>query len=141
MELKFRYADWDTWSGKNWGEKIVEETIKEKSRMDKVAREALERCIKEKWEPLASGECEFEVEPRCALCDEYNHVKTNYTCTGCPVFERVKINGCEGTPYREWDRVIDKGFMANVNSYKAVTLAKKELEFLKSLREPDSKPM
>lgn len=54
----------------------------------------------------------------CALCRKYC---LEYSCEGCPVQERTGRSFCEGSPYYAFD-------------YTKAIRAKRELDFLKSLR-------
>ncbi len=102
------------------------------------AERALKKCIKEKWEPLASGKFEGDEEPECVLCETF------IGCGLCPVFLRTGITDCYNTPYRAWGTLHskatfmvpwgeDRRSLATIayNAPTVVAAAKKELKFLK----------
>ena len=100
--------------------------------MNKKTAKALEQSI-EHWKRMAKGERNDHEMPSaddCALCGLFN--KTNNPCKGCPVMKHTGQDSCEGTPYYAahiaWVR-------HGVDSDEFKKAAKKELKFLKGLRD------
>jgi len=105
--------------------------------MNEATREALEASIAH-WQAAAEiddpRKAQFGCQ-NCALCKLFR----SKTCDGCPVATRTGIISCKGTPYANaivWrNRWIfdleDRGAEA---AYRAA--ARREVEFLESLREP-----
>lgn len=92
------------------------------------AERALRRCIRDKWEPLASGKFDKPREPFCVCCALLD-------CDKCPIGERAGVYGCQNTPYIAWFRSlkgqVDWPYTVDYNTPTTVALAKKELRFLK----------
>jgi hypothetical protein len=114
-------------------------------KMEERARIALEKSIREKWEPLACGE--FESEPRCALCIEYREGNEGRLiadwCIDCPVHTKTGQKNCNGTPYKtSWIPLFNDFIKPNLKDPEVISAAKEELEFLKSLRPKEkNRPM
>ena len=95
---------------------------------------ALRESIR-KWKWLVKTIREGKLPPRtyadtCALCVLYLilDAEENKNCNGCPVREKTKRHGCQGTPYFSYlDAIDDNEFE------KAVSAANKEIKFLESL--------
>ena len=90
--------------------------------MDEKTRGALERSI-EHWTRRTRGHSDTD----CALCGLFNNKQ--YHCRGCPVFERTGQTGCDGTPYWDW--------VSAATAPQRRKAAKRELDFLISLRDPE----
>jgi len=101
--------------------------------MDTKTMTALEGSIK-KWEGIVNGTHQNMGSLDCPLCRQFydEDIFGEIVCTGCPVAEKVKTHCCRGTPYLEAASVLRNGFAVTPETREA---AKKELEFLKSLRE------
>ena len=100
--------------------------------MDREAREALELSI-EKWKANENitNMSEAKTGPSdCPLCALYHYNEPN--CVGCPVYERMGEPWCRDTPYTEAERLCYYGTVADFK-----VAARKEREFLESLREED----
>ena len=105
--------------------------------MKKKTKTALEESIK-KWEKNTEATVWDDVlisREDCALCDLFNGPKQQTTksfCKGCPVYKKTGQKFCVGTPYIdvydmvEWRDELNETDKENI---------KKEVEFLKSLRE------
>jgi hypothetical protein len=103
--------------------------------------EALEMSIA-KWETIVdhielTGELIYDGEAdTCALCEMYyEHVKWPVCCEGCPVAEHTGYSHCRKTPFSAYQRALEKD---DVEA--GLEAARKELEFLKSLRTPVPAP-
>lgn len=114
--------------------------------MNNTAKIALERSIKEKWEPILAGESEDRGSGNCPLCIEFLKLSelNNEPCVRCPVFEKTGKKSCIGTPYGDWTAHHEKEHWEDeTNSTYAIQadcsrcyeLAEEETDFLKSLRE------
>lgn len=108
--------------------------------MDDRTRVALEGSV-EKWEKIVAGTGEDEGPSDCALCKTFLCQEGH--CKGCPVALRTGMGGCEGSPYEEWDKHWDEHHWdGTVNPHvtpgcpDCERLARAELDFLRSLREP-----
>jgi hypothetical protein len=86
---------------------------------------ALERSIA-KWQGIVAGTTRDLGPSNCGLCQLF----LNASCKGCPVFERTGQTSCRGTPYSDYT-VIDE-----IAPDRALDAAKREVEFLESLRVP-----
>ena len=102
--------------------------------MSKRAAKALEKCILH-WEEnvelarTAPGQvCTASHE--CALCNLYNAAN----CRSCPVALATGAPYCRCTPYKD---VLDADYGARSNRKALAAACKRELEFLKSLRDPE----
>ena len=71
----------------------------------------------------------------CALCDMFSGEENEHMgyCAGCPVSSHTGMSDCEGTPWRQayLKRFADRFTLDDFRE-----AAKKEREFLESLREP-----
>lgn len=120
--------------------------------MDDRTKKALEASIT-KWEANTTAEVsyQFRTGPRdCALCREFQDNSLLAPCSYCPVFRKTGANFCCGTPYVKassarqlW--VIGLSEQASKEQIKqlradAQAAAREEVEFLKSLREPEQEP-
>lgn len=73
---------------------------------------------------------------RCALCQTYPWY---LGCLGCPVKNETGIRGCRNTPYTEAYRYAKcRGREVGFDVRVWVKLAQAELDFLRSLKEPDT---
>ena len=105
--------------------------------MNRETKEALEQLI-EHWEENARAEdpTDVKLEPKeYALCQLFLW-NNKSPCEGCPVSIRTGDPFCWGTPYDEAHRLwqhwrLNPHIEAQINLQ---TAAKKEVEFLKSLR-------
>ena len=98
---------------------------------------ALEGSIA-KWEGIVrSTKAEDRGMSNCPLCRLF----FNPYCFGCPVKEKTGMNGCQGSPYQDWDSHYKNShavkFVEVASRHKdcpdCLRLAKAELEFLKEL--------
>ena len=94
-------------------------------------QEMLERLAKgedplelsiQKWQDIVDGKGQDEGDLNCALCEEYSPKD----CEGCPIREKTGKSDCADTPYF--------GYQDKMTKPAKLRWAKKELEFLKSLR-------
>lgn len=104
--------------------------------MNAETKKALEGSIK-KWEKILSGKGTDEGGDNCPLCVKFiNHIFVwEDGCKGCPVKDRTRFRYCRGSPYAEWQEHQNYQHQA-VNMVRCdicKNLARKELEFLKSL--------
>jgi len=100
----------------------------------------LEESIKH-WERLASGNRaphEDIGSKQCSLCRTYMHsLAFDQSCLACPVYEHTGRRYCGNTPYQLIDEIRNK--MTSLTQHQFLDteefkeVAKKELEFLKSL--------
>lgn len=112
--------------------------------MNKETLQALKGSIK-KWENIVKyTTAKDDGIHNCSLCKLYHSViSANYlseSCLACPIYNKTNIAFCHETPYQEWS---EHQFKEHYNSRKAnyrhskckdcLTLAKEELNFLKSL--------
>ena len=88
----------------------------------RVKKNALDQSI-DIWEERAQGR---DTDESCPLCCKYDH------CVDCPVKERTGLTSCKKTPYINWYNTKTE---YGDDSPKAKEAAKKELAFLKSLRD------
>lgn len=99
-------------------------------RLDK-GEDPLELSI-EKWEDvIKQGPNAEQGDLNCALCKVYFPSGCKKPCKGCPVFKETRAKFCHGTPYMKYCVARDKEtpLLSELNE-----IAKKEVEFLKSLR-------
>ena len=100
--------------------------------MDVKTLEALKGSI-EKWERIVAGTGVDQGVANCPLCKLFH----NKNCRGCPIYEKVKISGCDGTPYEDWIFHYESkhGEKEDVKVYcpTCKELAQRELDLLKSL--------
>ena len=103
--------------------------------MDKETAEALEGSIR-KWEAIVAGTGKDEGINNCPLCQKFY---LDMRCDGCPVSIRTGKPVCEGSPYDHW------GWSGAINDlpsaedrFDARKVAQAELDFLISLREPET---
>ena len=89
----------------------------------KKGEDPLELSI-EKWKDIVEGKGEDVATLNCALCEVHKDCKT------CPIFEKSNEHDCHNTPYVTYQMAI----ATNKNEKVVKARAKKELEFLKSLR-------
>ena len=96
--------------------------------MNDAAKIALEGSII-KWEGIVAGTRKDHGADDCPLCLLYMRSTTpsNLECVGCPVRAHTGNRHCRQTPYME--------YTDNPSKENAVA----ELEFLRSLRDPDIK--
>jgi len=92
---------------------------------------ALDRSIKDKWEPLSKGLLDYE--PRCALCvhAQRHYRGSNSWCDICPIGIYSGQSNCHGISYREW---VDAADEHGTKSPEAKKLAKKVLAELRKIR-------
>lgn len=104
-------------------------------KLSKRALHGLKSSIK-KWEGIVAKK-EIDYGPdNCDLCKLYWLTE----CKSCPVYKKTFTKGCNDTPYKEWDdhhemkhgEIENEGGMENQCPI-CMKLAKKELQFLKSL--------
>ena len=90
--------------------------------------EAIELSI-QKWKSMIYLlERGFEIEDggmsTCALCELFWYGG----CDGCPIANKTGAYGCNGTPYIEWEALV------NDEGVYDIELAQEELAFLESLK-------
>lgn len=105
--------------------------------MSKAALEALYGSVT-KWEEILAGTRENRGSEDCPLCLLFYR---NY-CEGCPVMARTGKTHCTGTPfvpYANYISAVEAGFREAKESERQL-LAKRELDFLKSLLPTDAIP-
>ena len=78
----------------------------------------------QKWRDIVEGKGKDEGVYNCALCEVHED------CETCPIFEKTKEWDCQNTPYIAYRDAIEASKSKRVLKARA----KKELEFLKSLR-------
>ena len=103
--------------------------------MNKKTLKALRGSI-EKWEKIVAKEGVDRYSNNCPLC------QTCGECDGCPVALKTELPGCSGSPYEEWDVHLDEehhNMARKVHCPTCEVLARKEVEFLKSLLPNDTK--
>lgn len=97
--------------------------------MDKQALKALKGSIK-KWRGVIDKSVEDKGPDNCPLCMLFRIRNRNTMCKGCPVAKRTHAQGCRKTPYEDLDdHYVSRCIGCPLCDY----LAKKELDFLKSL--------
>lgn len=93
--------------------------------MDAKTLKALNGSIK-KWEAIVAGTGIDAGRINCPLCRLFFY----NDCFGCPVSKKTQQDGCSGSPYDEYlDLSEGEGTHDELRN-----AAKKELDFLKSLR-------
>ena len=119
--------------------------------MDAETAEALEESI-EHWDENArrtvfDANCIFS--EAYALCNRFCDREDYKDCDGCPVSLRTGQPECRGSPWydvrkalSEWERAIDLANEAAITAAAEAFRAKArvQLEFLKSLRDPELTP-
>jgi len=94
----------------------------------------------EKWKDIINGDGYDHGSGNCALCSVYYNGPTN--CENCPVCIATGHSNCEETPYDNYEDSLG-GDPVTINEARRIDakrarnmlkVAKKELEFLKSLR-------
>lgn len=106
--------------------------------MKKSTLKALEGSII-KWEGIVAGIGVDNGVDNCPLCQKFADPRPfTPACGGCPVREAAGIPYCRGTPYEEWVDLFDNNdypheIRDSFDKPRAKVIAKKELEFLKSL--------
>ena len=106
--------------------------MKEKEMIERLeaGEDPLELSI-EKWQDILDGTGEELGDQNCALCVKFGH---NIDCDGCPIAEDGYID-CQGTMYVPYRRALHERLESNSDDKTAeLDAAKKELEYLKSLR-------
>lgn len=98
---------------------------KEMSARLKKGEDPLELAI-EKWQDIVEGKGKEEGWQNCALCARYG----NSVCQGCPVSATGHMV-CERTPYTEYTKAVEQKASKEI----LLKIARKEVEFLKSLRQ------
>lgn len=94
--------------------------------MDAKTLKALKGSIK-KWEAIVAGTGIDAGSINCPLCGLFYH----NDCLGCPVSEKTQQELCMGSPYDEYSNLWNGECTTDEELRDA---AKKELDFLKSLR-------
>ena len=91
--------------------------------------EALKGSIA-KWEAIVAGTGEDHGIDNCHLCKKFYY----YDCEDCPVAIASGASRCCGTPYEDWDEIVDsRYFPRKVRGPSSKAVAQAELDFLKSL--------
>ena len=105
--------------------------------MNSETLKALKNSIK-KWTAIVqSTEAEERGVFNCPLCRLFH----SHQCAGCPVKEKTGMHGCQCSPYNAWDNhheiLHNKDVGESTSRYEdcpeCLSLAKKEVEFLKGL--------
>ena len=96
--------------------------------MDAKTLEALKGSIA-KWEAITAGTEADLMADNCSLCQAFP------CCMGCPVAEKVEVDGCNKTPWVKWHRAMSDRDISDrkADTPKLVDLAQAELDFLRSL--------
>lgn len=104
-------------------------------------RAALEGSIK-KWQRIVAGEDICQGSRNCPLCTLFNPWETpreernwpadRELCDGCPVKDKTGLTGCLGSPWLPYEEL-----KPNINTPKALAIAREELAFLESPRPQD----
>jgi hypothetical protein len=89
---------------------------------------ALEGSIA-KWRAIVAGTGTDLGTRNCPLCKMF----IDKNCRGCPVRERTGFSRCQATPYGGY---VSEVFQRGTGDLLARAAARKELEFLESLRVP-----
>lgn len=124
--------------------------------MDNCAKKALEASIT-KWEVLTEATDPYTFKlgiTDCPLCLEFVDLWSTRPCFGCPcfgcpVYKKTGQPFCRNTPYeRAYKAHTNWAFAVNLNNSLQNDLqaefqaaAREEVEFLKSLREPEQEPI
>lgn len=93
-----------------------------------------------KWESIVSGNGIDAGIANCPLCAAFYEKG----CKGCPVAAATGIEGCRDSPYQSWAEHQEDQHATEYNSCihpdcpECLQLAQAELDFLKSLLEPQS---
>ena len=106
--------------------------MKEKEMIERLeaGEDPLELSI-EKWQDILDGTGEELGDHNCALCVEFGE---HCDCDGCPIAEDGHPD-CEGTMYVAYRRALHERLETHSDDKTAeLHAAKKELEYLKSLR-------
>jgi len=102
--------------------------------MDEQTKQALEGSI-DKWEAIVAGTGVDRGRHNCPLCRLFYILG----CKGCPVYLKTGAQNCRKTPYERWKI---HGYRlygcSTIEGTKIMEMARDELEFLKSLREPSA---
>lgn len=120
--------------------------------MDDRTKKALEASIA-KWEANTTAKTSYQFRTGtkdCALCGEFQDNSLLAPCSHCPVFRKTGANFCYGTPYMKassaWQLWViglsEQTSKELINQLRAdaQAAAREEVEFLKSLREPEQEP-
>ena len=119
--------------------------------MDHRTRTALEGSIA-KWQAIADGRGTDRGGDNCPLCelfaDEFDpaagYEDDNAGCHGCPVKARTGKQGCIGSPYYSYRRVMNYAGMCAYFDFATtpaqLAAARAELAFLQSLLPPSTQP-
>lgn len=101
---------------------------------------ALEASI-EHWEKIVTGDAASLNAMGCALCQAFigRSSSTSIVCGGCPVYKKTGQNLCKGTPYVAFHAATN-AVGGRVTGPMSKMLARSELDFLKSLRDPVAAP-
>ena len=106
--------------------------------MKKATLVALKKSIK-KWEKVVDGSGEDDGSENCALCKRFDAETCVLYGEQCPIRKKTRRKGCAGTPFITWQNHQDYDheesfpYAIQLGCKKCVVLAKKELNFLKSL--------
>jgi len=96
----------------------------------------------QKWVDLSNSRITYSVgQSNCALCELHNHESTSLLrrifgrskgwCEDCPVFKKTQTAFCQNTPFEQYATALFEG---KTTEKKLRKIAKREVEFLKSLR-------
>jgi hypothetical protein len=122
--------------------------------MEPATRVALEGSIK-KWADIVAGTGYDGMSGNCPLCqyahgwwDDENDDAELDECHACPVYQRTGATDCGDTPYTDWVNHLrirhnlrmwfGDDTKRTVQCDECRILAQQELDFLISLREPES---
>lgn len=106
----------------------------ETAKMDAETLTALQGSIK-KWEGIVARTGVDDGQDNCPLCQKFANLDDE--CNGCPVREKTGHMLCMHSPYDDWtDAAWDhhgRNAEFTASTPELVELAKKELDFLRSL--------
>ena len=119
-----------------WKAQEMSKMKKEDTTMDTKTTEALEGSIK-KWEKIVQGNEEDDGIANCPLCTLFHAG----ACKKCPVQLTTKAFGCGASPHEKWMKHQEEVHWLLPKRRAACRecqdLAQQEVDFLKSLREPE----
>ncbi len=117
----------------------MKKEIRKKNTMKSDTLIALKESIK-KWERIAKGTGEDNGSGNCELCHRFEAGTCEFNKETCPVEIAVGEGGCRKTPFITWQNhqanahgISDFPHKIQKNCKRCVELAKKEVNFLKSL--------
>ncbi len=107
--------------------------------MKRETLKALKQSI-QKWKKVVDGSGCDNGSENCALCERFGAGTCELLGEQCPVRKAIGKKDCRGTPFIAWQchhktkhNITDFPYRVQTKCKTCVTLAEKELEFLKSL--------